>query len=638
MSRPSDPVRPSPPLRADRTGWSAAGPPLLARLLGELAYEGALQPEPDAVADRWRLTLPAATYRFTARRTAFAGWQVDGATVRRHVDDTTTVPEPTTLLLDAAERLDLTGGALVDALRELDATRVADAVLASRRPDAATLADLDHVALEAHGEGHPGMVLNKGRLGFGPVALRHFAPEHAPDVRLVWIAVAPELARHHDAGDDPARAATVLRERQLDEDERDTFAARLRAACGPGEDPSAWAWSPVHPFHLESAWASLCAAELGSGRIVVLGTGRDRHRPLQSVRTLANVDRPERSDVKLPLAIRNTLVWRGLSPAHCAQAGRISAWLAGVTARDPWLERTGFVVLEETDAVTHVAPRLTRIPAVPYRWAEATGAVFRRPVAGVLRHGERARSLASLTLVGRDGRALVTELVARSGGDAPRWLARLLDALLPPLLHWLVRYGVAFCPHGENTVVLFGPDEVPVRVAVKDLAEDVNLEPDARPEGLAPEAAAVLLRWPLAELRHSVLSALVAGHFRAFAPLVAAHLDVPEATFWSLVAGTMARVRRDVGPAQHARFDALGLFDARFERIQLNLEQLSGDAFHERAERDEGFDLAEGTVPNPLATVDRAAAIRLLDGLLDGAPAGHAAAADRREAPVRVAG
>lgn len=680
----------------DRDAWAAAGPPLVRRALAELAYEGLLRPEPDGASspagargadptDAYRVGLPAATWRFRAARGTFDTWRiVPGSVTREAVPgaaeaDATAVPkatgvtgaadgpgasghqaaapaplprrtgtaedpaaDPVALLLDAAPVLGLAGGGLVDAVRDLQATRAADAHAATVRPDAATLADLSHVALEAHGDGHPCMVLNKGRLGFGPAALRAYAPEHAPDVRLVWLAVHPGRGVHHGEDDLDARG---LREHQLDPDERAAFAARLDAVLaetGRPDDPpaGAWAWVPVHPFHLEHVVAPLFAGDLAAGRLVVLGEGRDRHRPLQSVRTLANVDRPDRHDVKLPLAIRNTLVWRGISPEHSAQAPRLSAWLAAETAADPLLRDSGFVALGEVAAVTVEHPALGRVPDLPYRWSEAGGAVFRTPVAAVLRDGERARSMAALTLVGRDGRALVAELVDRSGLSAEAWVARFLDALLPPLAHWLVRHGVAFCPHGENTVVLFDAADVPVRVAVKDLAEDVNLVPEHRPEhdGLHPDAAAVLLRWPVSDLRHALLSAVFAGHFRTFAPLLEEHGLLAEDRFWALVAGTLERTRRDDDPALREAFDAIGLFDATFERICLNREQLSGDDFHERAERDEGFDLHDGVVRNPLAGVDRAAAEEDVDALLGGAPGGRAshAAAAGTAAPVGV--
>jgi len=153
----------------------------------------------------------------------------------------------------------------------------------------------------------------------------------------------------------------VLVARQLDQSTRAAFAEHM---CRHARDPGAWAWLPVHPFHWDEAIAPLFAAELAEGLILPLGEAPDRHRPLQSVRTLANVDRPERLDVKLPLLIRNTLVWRGLASAPSAAAPQVSAWLQDISRRDPFLSgRCRMAILREIASVTGRHPRLATVPA-----------------------------------------------------------------------------------------------------------------------------------------------------------------------------------------------------------------------------------------------------------------------------------
>lgn len=583
MSEPADPEH-----------WRAAGTALVAKALAELAYEGLLTPRPDG--DGFRLALPGGVaYRFAARRGAFGAWRVDPKTITRvTANDKAPARDPLQLVLDARGPLGLAGPQLADVIRELTATHAADARLLACRPTAAELADLSHIELEAHGTGHPCMVLNKGRLGFSASDAARYAPEAGRSLRLTWLALHPDLAGHHGI----ARDALVAR--QLDPSTRAAFTAVLSERV---PDPAGWAWMPVHPFHLDEAIAPLFAAELAEGRIVVLGEGPDAHRPMQSVRTLANADRPDRLDVKLPLLIRNTLVWRGLAGAPSAVAPQISTWLQDIAAADPFLAgRCRMAILGEVASVTGRHPRLAEVPDAPYRFAELLGAVWRQPVGELLGPGEQARSMAALTTVGRDGRALVAELVDRSGLDAEAWLTCLFDVLLPPLLHWLYRHGVAFCPHGENTVVLFDVRDVPVGIAVKDLAEDVNLLPEDLPAyaALPPQAAVVLHRWPARDLRHSIVSAVFAGHFRFFGDVVERHLGVPEERFWELVGATVT-AHHAAFPGLAERIVAFGIEEPEIERIALNREQLLGNGFHDRAERDGGFDLVCGTVPNPLA-------------------------------------
>lgn len=577
----------------DPQRWRQAGRRLVAKAIAELSYEEILTPLADGAG--YRLAFGAVTYYFRAGRGGCATWRVDPASVRRSTRGADAPAEdPVRLLLDARPVLGLDGVTMADAVREMLATQAADARLLDAAVTAKELADLSYAELDGHLTGHPCMVLSKGRLGFSAADAARYTPEAQQPVRLLWLAAHRELAVYNATPDLPADALLLD---ELDPATRHRFAVALAEAVA---DPSAYHWLPVHPWHWDETVAPLFAAQLASRRLVLLGEAPDRYLPLQSVRTLANIDRPLARNVKLPLMIRNTLVWRGISPEPTAAAPEISGWLTAIRDGDPLLR--DFTPLGEVASVAVTHRAYGEIPDAPYRCHELLGALWRQPVSSLLGPGERARSMAALLHVSSDDRALVTELVERSGLGAREWLARFCGVLLPPLLHYLYRYGVAFCPHGENTVVIYDRSEIPVRVAVKDLAEDVNLLPDQLPEyaDLPARAAGVLLRWPAAELAHSILSAVVAGHLRHFAGVVEDHLGLLERELWALV-------RKEIED-YHARFPeladraaAFGLLAPEFDRVALNREQLTGGGFHDRAEKDEGFDLMHGRVPNPLA-------------------------------------
>lgn len=590
-----------PPCHLTEPVWRAAGRALVAKAVAELSYEDVLRPEPTGDGDH-RLCLPAGvTYHFTARRGAFGTWRVDRSSVwRRQGEVVVPADDPTRLLIDAREALGLDGPTMAEAIRELTATHTADARLFAAARPAAELAELDYVALEGHQTGHPCMVMSKGRIGFSATDLARYAPEARRPLRLRWLAVHRELA---DYAGVPGLTAERLLDEELDPATRQRFADTLAAALGDGRrGAEQYRWLPVHPWHWDEAVAPLFAPLLADGRIVALGEAPDRYLPLQSVRTLANVDHPGKRDVKLPLLIRNTLVWRGLAPAPTAAAPAVTAWLHRLRDTDPFLrEECRFLPLGEVASVAVRHPVYDEITDAPYRYHELLGVVWRESVTALLARGERARTMAALLHVDVTGRALVAALVRRSGLDAEEWLRHFLAALLPPLLHCLYRHGVAFCPHGENTIVIYDEHDVPQRVAVKDLAEDVNLLPGPHPsyEQLPPEADAVLLRWSASELSHSVLSAVFAGHFRHFAGLVEDHLQVSEVGFWRLVAAEV-RSYHDRFPQLSEAAAAFDLFTAEFDRVCLNREQLLGSGFHDRADRDGQFDLVHGRVANPL--------------------------------------
>jgi siderophore synthetase component len=564
--------------------WSLAGRRLVARAIAELSHEQLLSPVLDG--DGYRLDLGPAAYTFTGQRDAFTAWHVDEESVRR---DGEPADDLARLFLDAREAAGFDAVTLAEVVREATSTQAAEARVLERGLPVADLLGLDYAALEQHLPGHPVLVLNKGRIGLDAADLEEFAPEAHGTICLVWYAAHPDLGVFSSV---PGLPAGKLLTEELTLFERLTFEAALAPY---GEHAADYVWVPVHPFQDATVVQTLFAGEIAAGRLVRLGEGETAYRPVQSVRSLVGAGR---RDVKTSLLIRNTLVWRGLGADATQAAPAVSQWLGELHAGDPELQATGIGFLRELATVTVRHPHYAAVPDAPYRYSELLGAVWRQPVEQHLRRGERARSLA--TLLHRDpaGASFLAGLVHRSGLDAEEWLARLFPALFPGLLLCLTRHGVAFCPHGENTILVL-EDDVPTRILVKDFAEDITLLPGRDYPGLPAEADKVLVRWPLGEMAHSIISAILTGHFRYLAPLAETHLGVAQDRFWALVRAELV-AWREAHPGLAGAFDELGLLAPEFERIALNREQLTGGRFHDRAERDAEPDLTHGHIPNPL--------------------------------------
>lgn len=585
------------PPELNPAAWTRVGARLLAKTIGEFAYEEIVEPQPrDAVSASGSATyaLPlddGSELTFAARRGAYGHWRVDPETITR---DGSRLTDPLDFLVRAREGLGLDGATLGHLIRELTTTLAADARLDHTALSAARLADLGYAELEGHQTGHPWIVVNKGRIGFSAGDAARWTPEARQATRLPWIAVASSLAAYRGT----AALATPdrLYERELDPAVRDRFDAVLR---GRGLDPRTYLLLPVHPWQWDEILLPLFAPAVADGTIVPLPADDDLRVPQQSVRTFLNTSRPERHTVKLPLSVLNTLVWRGLPTERTLAAPAVTAWVHGLRDADPFLrDECGVILLGEVASVTVEHPLYDRLPEVPYQYKELLGAIWREPLR--LPPGERARTLASLLHTDPDGRAFVAELVARSGLTPRAWLQRLFAALLPPLLRFLYRYGTVFSPHGENAIVVHDDQDVPVRLAIKDFVDDVNISARPLPEhdSMPDDVRAVLLTEEPAFLTQFIHSGLFVGVFRYLAPLCEEQLDVPEGEFWELVRAEILRHHARF-PELKERFELFDLLTPRIERLCLNRNRLHLDGYRDRPERPHAA--VHGTVANPLA-------------------------------------
>ncbi|GLZ36111.1 rhizobactin siderophore biosynthesis protein RhbF [Lentzea sp. NBRC 105346] len=577
--------------------WSECSQALLAKIIGELCFEQRLVPEPGYV-----LRFSDSVYRFSASRTAFDGWVVEPGSVFRAAsgilgDD---VEEPCDdvqqFVVDACRHMGIDGQTTAGWLSEITSTLAADVAMASTAISVAELTSLSHIELDGHLTGHPWLVANKGRVGFSASDVSRYAPESRTPIRLSWLAAHRGLAEFR--GTSSSSEQSVVSE-ELDEATRHRFTETLREA---GRDPAAYVWLPVHPWQLDHVVRTLWAPQLASFGLVELGSSPDRYLPTQSVRTMSNVDRPSAAQVKLPLRILNTAVYRGIPP-HCSlSAPVVTQWMQGLWSNDKLLTEWGTGLLGEYASVTVRHPHLSRAGDVPYQWLETLGCIWREPLAPHIGPGNTAWSLAAVLHTDPSGAPLVGEFIRLSGLSTSEWLAALLRVLLRPLLHVLYTYGITVNPHGENVTIVCS-DGVPVRAVIHDLVDDVNVSVERIPErGLEPDSHdRVLPRKHWNVLRQYLVDALLVGVFR---PL---ELLTGQANFWGMVRGEIEAYRKR-HPHLAARMDAGTLLGPTFTRFPLNGYRLTL-GYRDLAQRPPIP--SAGEVPNPMHT---APAVAPLDG------------------------
>ncbi len=576
----------------DAERWARANRELVAKLLTEFMFEELLTPE--RVDDTFRLGLQGvAELTFTARLRFLGQWRVDPASLTWTVaGQPAALPDVADLVAMLAPVIGVDPSTTANAVVELANTLLSDTYqLAHGRPSA-ELADLDPLVVEAEMRGHPWIVANKGRLGFDADDLLAHAPESCLPVTLPWLAVQPDRADVRGLDN-----AAVVRE-QVGDDAFDGFRSRAAAA---GLDPDRATYLPVHPWQWSNRIVPLHAGDIARRAIVPLGPGPCRYLPQQSLRTFVDVDHPDRRWVKLPLSVLNTSVYRGLPRARSLVAPALTEWLLTVTAADPFLVETGLVLLGETASVSVAHRAMESIPDVPYQHTELLGAIWREPVAPRLAADERAVTMAALLHRDPWGTPFLDPVIARSGITVDDWVRRLHEAVLPPLLHVLYRFGFTFSPHSQNCLVVLR-DHAPTRLVVKDFVDDAMISCEPLPElaGLPAEARRVLggglesrllVQW----IQGGVLVCV----YRYLSELLEDHFGYPEADFWAAAATTVRAYQDRFAGELSGRYELFDLDAPAFVKLCLNRVRVLERGYGDHAERP--LASAVGWIDNPLA-------------------------------------
>lgn len=598
--------------------WGAANRHMTAKAIAEFSHERLLAPVPDrgpaggSSGDRWVLEGPGVRYLFRAHRYALDHWDVDAGSLACEEQDGAAwqqvAPDAQRFVTVFRERLGIPAEQLPVYLEEMGSTlashcykqlhsSVTVAELATGTGDA--LADFQRIEA-AMTEGHPCFVANNGRLGLGAEDYLCLAPETGSAIRLEWVAAHRSRARFTAvAGLD----LDALLETELGPVQRTVFRQRLETACrGTGLGPQDFIPLPVHPWQWRNRLAITFAGDVATGHLVHLGPTEDLYQPQQSIRTFMNRSSPTPHYVKTALSVLNMGFLRGLSAAYMDATPAINDWLAGLFTGDPELDPSRVQLLRETAAVGYSNPLFHAATDRHSAYRKMLAALWRESPTTRIGEGESLATMASLLHVDARGESFAAALVRRSGLESVAWLEHYLDAYLVPIIHCLVRHDLVFMPHGEN-VILVLRNGVPVRVLLKDLAEEVAVLGD-RTE-LPEEVRRLRADVDPADHGLSILTDVVDSFLRFLAPLLVREGLVGEEEFWAVVAARLTAYRAR-HPESAERFDSLRLLEPTFRLSCLNRLQLRNNRQMVDLADPAGSLAYAGELDNPLA----AAAVR----------------------------
>lgn len=562
--------------------WHRANQELIAKILAESDYEECLtalqkNPKNDSNLNEFVVELKSGvTYSFNARRSAWGFLLIEPSSVLRNGN---AIEDATQLVIDAQQELAMSDIVLGRFIEELNNTLYSETQRLKKLADfsASDLIKMSSHDLQGLLSGHPKALANKGRMGWGAKELEQFSPESGGQFQLRYVAVSNHLL---ESGLYDGLTKLDLLKHSLNSFQMSHLEEVLQRRKLHLQDY--WV-IPVHPWQWQAFIEIQFARDIANGNIVDLGTHGDFYCAQQSIRTLSNVTRPNKFDIKLPLTILNTSCYRGIPGKHIATGAELSNWLGTVVKNDPFLTESNLLVQQEKAGV-HVNHSIqSQLSETPYRYNEMLGVVWRDSlesfidIAALTSTEDTEVGILMATLMETDihGRPLIAEYIKQSKLSTEDWLSALFDTVVVPLYHLLCCYGVGVIAHGQN-ISLILRNGIPVKASIKDFHGDLRIVDQDFPqlESMPEKVKAALTRLPAEHIIHD----LVTGHFvttlRFISPLLeSSHLDeqyrFSESKFYALL-----RARIESYMANHSslseRFDVFPLFNKTILKICIN--------------------------------------------------------------------
>lgn len=305
--------------------------------------------------------------------------------------------------------------------------------------------------------GHPKLIMNKGRIGWGQSEISRYAPEFRGKFPLVWIAVSNDIVQSgFESTDFNLNIATK------------SLGAKAIASFNPEE----YTFMAVHPWQWDRYIKTQYAKEIFTNKIVKIDDSSDFYSPQVSIRTLTRLGENNAFDIKLSLSILNTSCVRGIPNKFIKDGHLISKYMEDLIAKDEFL-KDKVLVLKEVGAVSVKKSVYESIVNCSYRYKELLGCIWRESVDSKLLEDESAIPTAALFFK-TSGKSFIESLVAKSSLDIESWMIKYFEVIVLPLYHLQVKHGLGLVSHGQN-IILVLRNNIPSKLIIKDFHGDLRI-------------------------------------------------------------------------------------------------------------------------------------------------------------------
>ncbi len=541
--------------------WETANRNLIVKAISELYFEEIITDELSEVdKDTYILKLnEQVIYSFRAFKSIWCDLVIDADTLKRsdgQMCDAARFFKETQYL---TKMEDVT---LANFLEEMFHTLYSDQVLLQKPISVEKMHQLDSLEIETYINGHPKLILNKGRIGWSPDDLSSFAPENSNAVKFVRIAIKKNLL-------------TVNYQKNLSFEEITTADLsehamnHLKKICNDNTiNFDSYYIVPVHTWQWENKIRIFFQKDISSKNIVFLSKTGNRYKPHISIRTFSNCSNRQRYDLKLPISILNTSCVRGIPARYISVASEISEGIESILKQDAVLIEANTDCLKDVAAFSYVSPEYSDLQDAPYHYKEFLGAIWRESSITKLKQHEKCLMTGSLSFQDSNGNSLIGYLIDKSLLPIEQWLEQYFKKVVIPLYHLQSQYGIGLVAHGQNTLLKV-KNSIPSGLIIKDFQGDLRFNRNLPPRTRKQFSAQTLNKIDCLPAEHIIYD-LITGHFVSVLRFISQALFIShrfkETNFYHLLGSVISDYENNY-PAQS---NVPSLLTPKFHRILLN--------------------------------------------------------------------
>ncbi|WP_211093170.1 IucA/IucC family protein [Flammeovirga agarivorans] len=508
------------------------------------------------------------TYIFKAQEMQLDHWKIDVPSIVKNKGDEQQELLLMDFVLEFKEQLQIPESMLETYLEEISSTLYGATYKYSQNTTTADeLSKGDFQLIEKNMiEGHPCFLANNGRIGFDVEDFSKYAPEASSGFKMLWLAGHKTLATFSSI---EGLSFEKVMHQEIGSLQFEQFRDELKSK---NLNPDDYFFFPMHPWQWNNKLSIIFSSDIASKQLVVLGEGKDKYQPQQSIRTLYNTTSTDKYYVKTALSIQNMGFLRGLSPYYMKGTPTITTWISNFLKDDEYLKSKGFKMLGEVATLGYKNQYFEKFGSKS-AYNKMCAVLWRESPHQFLEENQSLSTMAALLHIDTEGNSLLKAWIDRSELSACEWIIKYLDAYLTPLLHCFYQHDLAFMPHGEN-LILRMENSVPVSVFMKDITEEVVLY---EPKENMPEEVSRLVVKTTDEVKSlTIFTDVFDCFFRFVAQILDEHCDVSEEHFWGLVAQCIYQYQQE-HPALEEKFKASDLFADDFILSCLNRLQLQNN-------------------------------------------------------------